>query len=156
MQRSPWLKQLPEKVQLALFYRCNRSWKRVLAYIAAVGSSTHTDDRFSVGQVSSGQYHNVAVTTKGAVYTFGGTEEGCLGRGSVNGGGNVARLVPGLRRVRVSQVGQAWINSTPEIPPILTAILRLNCSFKTFGCLERTIESRSFDQVQEAFIPNLC
>ncbi|GAQ83665.1 hypothetical protein KFL_001570040 [Klebsormidium nitens] len=103
-QRRPWLKQLPEKVQLALFHRCNRSWKRVLAYIGAVGSSTNTDDRFSGGQVSSGQYHNVAVTAKGAVYTFGGTEEGCLGRGSVNGGGNMPRPVPALRRIRVLQV----------------------------------------------------
>lgn len=110
LQRSPWLKQLPEKVQLSLFTRCGRSWKRVLAYIAAVGSATNTDNRFSVGQVSSGQYHNVAVTAKGTVHTFGGTEEGCLGRGAwgagVIGRENLPRPVPGLRRIRVTQVSR--------------------------------------------------
>lgn len=128
LQRSTWLTQLPGKVQAALFDRCGRSWKRVLCYIAAVGSSNNMDDRFSVGQVSSGQYHNVAVTAKGAVYTFGGIEEGCLGRGGCEYGvDNMPRPVPGLQRIRVSQVS-AW-RSTPMDSQLVN--LR-TCEWSTF------------------------
>jgi alpha-tubulin suppressor-like RCC1 family protein len=85
-----------------------------------VGSSNNTDDRFSVGQVSSGQYHNVAVTAKGAVYTFGGIEEGCLGRGGCEYGvDNMPRPVPGLQRIFVSQVS-AWRNIPVDSPLVVS------------------------------------
>lgn len=59
--------------------RCGASWKLVLRYLLAGEACSRREK----SQAIAGPGHSVAVTSKGAVYSFGSNSSGQLGHGTM-------------------------------------------------------------------------
>jgi len=70
---------MTEEERLALKQRCGGSWKLVLRYLLAGEACCRREK----SQAIAGPGHSIAVTSTGAVYTFGSNSSGQLGHGTL-------------------------------------------------------------------------
>ncbi|XP_026662702.2 probable E3 ubiquitin-protein ligase HERC1 [Phoenix dactylifera] len=91
-------KAMVEEEREVLKQRCGGSWKLVLKFLQAAESST----RRGKSQAIAGPGHSIAVTSSGAVYSFGDNSSGQLGLGTLE---NQARpqLIRSLQGIRIIQ-----------------------------------------------------
>ncbi|GAB2297852.1 hypothetical protein Dimus_031938 [Dionaea muscipula] len=83
--------------------KCGDSWKLVLKYLLAGEAYCRREK----SQVLAGPGHSVAVTSKGAVYSFGCNSSGQLGHGAIGDGSTIneyrPRLIRSLEGIRIIQ-----------------------------------------------------
>ncbi|XP_042010965.1 ultraviolet-B receptor UVR8-like [Salvia splendens] len=79
-QKRAIFKPMTIEQQQCLKQRCGGSWKLVLRYVLAGEACTRREK----SQAIAGPGHSLAVTSKGAVYSFGSNSSGQLGHGTTH------------------------------------------------------------------------
>ncbi|GMH01537.1 hypothetical protein Nepgr_003376 [Nepenthes gracilis] len=102
-QKRAIFKPMTMKQRAALKQKCGGSWKLVLRYMLAGEACCRREN----SQAIAGLGHSIAVTSRGAVYSFGSNSSGQLGHGMAQDGSTIdeyqPRLIRSLEGIRIIQ-----------------------------------------------------
>ncbi|GMH20766.1 hypothetical protein Nepgr_022608 [Nepenthes gracilis] len=102
-QKRAIFKPMTTAQREALKQKCGNSWKLVLRYLLA-GEACFRREKL---QAVAGPGHSIAVTSRGAVYSFGSNSSGQLGHGTAQDGSTPdeyrPRLISSLEGIRIIQ-----------------------------------------------------
>ncbi|XP_022997751.1 ultraviolet-B receptor UVR8-like [Cucurbita maxima] len=97
-QKRAIFKPMTEEQHQALKQRCGGSWKLVLRFLVAGEACCRREKSLAI----AGPGHSIAVTSKGAVYSFGSNSSGQLGHGTTEEESR-PRLLRSLQGIRITQ-----------------------------------------------------
>ncbi|XP_022151806.1 ultraviolet-B receptor UVR8 [Momordica charantia] len=97
-QKRAIFKPMTAEQHQALKQRCGGSWKLVLRFLLAGEACCRREKSLAI----AGPGHSIAVTSKGAVYSFGSNSSGQLGHGTIEEESR-PRLIRSLQGIRIIQ-----------------------------------------------------
>ncbi|XP_022945356.1 ultraviolet-B receptor UVR8 isoform X2 [Cucurbita moschata] len=92
-------KPMTTEQQQGLKQRCGGSWKLALRFLLAGEACCRREKFLAI----AGPGHSIAVTSKGAVYSFGSNSSGQLGHGTTEEESRPPRLIRSLQGIRIIQ-----------------------------------------------------